>query len=108
MHYSGHLHNDISLRLLNAAANVFVIPSRQDNMPNIGFEAHACGTPVVAMSCGGLVDIVDDRATGPLAEPVDPASLAAPIAWVLVTSQQSASLSLPPVSGQNASGHLSR
>jgi glycosyltransferase involved in cell wall biosynthesis len=36
IHYSGHLHDDLSLRLLYAAADVFVIPSRQDNLPNTG------------------------------------------------------------------------
>ncbi|MCP9884159.1 glycosyltransferase [Synechococcus sp. ATX 2A4] len=83
IHYSGHLHDDISLRLFYAAADVFVIPSRQDNLPNTGLEAHACGTPVVAFRTGGLVDVVEDRITGYLAEPFDPASLAAAIAWVL-------------------------
>jgi len=83
IHYSGRLHDDLSLRLLYAAADVFVIPSRQDNLPNTGIEAHACGIPVVAFRTGGLIDIVDDRITGALAEPFDPASLAASIRWVL-------------------------
>jgi len=48
IHCSGHLHDDLSLRLLYAAADVFVIPSRQDNLPNTSLEAHACCTPVVA------------------------------------------------------------
>ena len=88
IHYSGHLHDDISLRLLYAAADVFVISSRQDNLPNTGLEAHACGTPVVAFATGGLVDIVDDRVTGALAEPFDPLSLAAAIRWVLEDPQR--------------------
>jgi glycosyltransferase involved in cell wall biosynthesis len=83
IHYSGRLHDDLSLSLLFAAADLFVIPSRQDNLPNTALEAHACGTPVVAFRTGGLVDIVDDRVTGALAEPFDPASLAAAIRWVL-------------------------
>ncbi len=83
IHYSGRLHDDISLRLLYAAADVFIISSRQDNLPNTGLEAHACGTPVVAFRTGGLVDIVDDRITGVLAEPFDPVSLATAISWVL-------------------------
>ena len=83
IHYSGHLHDDLSLRLVYAAADVFVIPSRQDNLPNTGLEAHACGTPVVAFDTGGLVDIVDHHITGALAQPFDPLSLAASIRWVL-------------------------
>jgi glycosyltransferase involved in cell wall biosynthesis len=88
IHYSGHLHDDISLRLLYAAADVFVIPSRQDNLPNTGLEAHACGTPVVAFATGGLVDIVDHQITGALAQPFDPHSLAAAIRWVLEDPQR--------------------
>lgn len=83
IHYAGRLYDDLSLRLLYSAADVFVIPSRQDNLPNTGLEAHACGTPVVAFRTGGLVDIVDDQVTGALAEPFDPLSLAAAIRWVL-------------------------
>ena len=83
VHYTGHLHDDLSLRALYSAADAFVIPSRQDNLPNTGLEAHACGTPVVAFNTGGLPDIVDDRVTGALAEPFEPASLAAVIRWVL-------------------------
>jgi glycosyltransferase involved in cell wall biosynthesis len=88
VHYSGHLHDDISLRLLYTAADVFAIPSRQDNLPNTGLEAHACGTPVVAFRTGGLADIVEDRITGALAEPFDPESLAEAIAWVLEDPQR--------------------
>lgn len=92
IHYSGRMHDDLSLRLLYAAADVFVIPSLQDNLPNTGLEAHACGTPVVAFRTGGLVDIVDDRITGALAEPFDPASLAAAIRWVLEDRQRQSQL----------------
>jgi glycosyltransferase involved in cell wall biosynthesis len=87
IHYKGRLHDDISLRLLYAAADVFVIPSRQDNLPNTGLEAHACGTPVVAFRTGGLVDIVDDGITGRLALPFDPGSMAEAIRWVLEKCQ---------------------
>lgn len=88
IHYTGRLHDDLSLRLLYAAADVFVIPSRQNNLPNTGLEAHACGTPVVAFRTGGLVGIVDDRCTGALADPFEPESLAAAIRWVLEDPQR--------------------
>jgi glycosyltransferase involved in cell wall biosynthesis len=88
IHYSGHLHDDLSLRLLYAAADVMVVPSRQEAFGQTASEAHACGTPVVAFATGGLVDIVEDRITGVLAEPFDPLSLAAAIRWVLVDPQR--------------------
>ena len=83
MHYTGHLHDDLSLRALHSAADAIVIACRQNNLPNTGLEAHACGTPVAAFNTGGLPDIVSDRVTGALAEPFEPASLAAAIRWLL-------------------------
>ncbi len=83
IHFTGRLHDDVSLRLLYAAADLFVIPSLQDNLPNTGLEAHACGTPVVAFRTGGLVDIVDDGITGVLAEAFIPDSLAHAVSTVL-------------------------
>ena len=83
VHYAGHLHDNLSLRALYSAADVFVLPSRQDNLPNTALEAQSCGTPVVAFRTGGLPDIVEHLRTGYLAQPNDPCDLAAGIAWVL-------------------------
>ena len=80
---TGDLHDDLSLRALYSAADLLVLPSRQDNLPNTGVEAHACGTPVVGFRTGGLPDIVDHQRTGYLAQPFDPHDLAAGISWVL-------------------------
>jgi glycosyltransferase involved in cell wall biosynthesis len=88
LHFTGHLHDDLSLRALYSAADVMVIPSRQDNLPNTGLEAHASGTPVVAFNTGGLADIVADRLTGALAVPFDSSSLAVAIRWVLEDPQR--------------------
>lgn len=92
VHYLGHLHDDLSLRTLFSAADCMVIPSRQDNLPNTGLEAHACGTPIVAFKIGGLPDIVADRVTGALAEPFEPESLASAIRWVVSDEQRHQSL----------------
>jgi glycosyltransferase involved in cell wall biosynthesis len=75
--------NQPCLRTLYSAAELLVVPSRQDNLPNTGVEVHACGTPVVAFRTGGLPDIVDDQRTGYLAQPFEPHDLAAGIRWVL-------------------------
>lgn len=83
VHYAGGLRDDANLRLHYAAADVMVVPSRQDNLPQTATEAMACGTPVVAFRVGGLPDVVDHEHTGYLAEPLDTASLAAGITWVL-------------------------
>ena len=83
IHYTGHIHDDISLRLLYSATDLSVIPSRLENLPNIGIEAHACGTPVAAFNIGGLPDIVEHEHTGYLAKPYDVTDLAQGIKWIL-------------------------
>lgn len=92
VYYTGHLHDDLSMRILYSAADVIVIPSRQDNLPNTGVEAHACGTPIVAFKVGGLPDIVEHQRTGYLARPFDPLDLAQGVAWVLSDPQRLAHL----------------
>ncbi len=83
LHYTGHLHDDLSLRALYSAADALSVPSRQDNLPNTGVEAHACGTPVIAFDIGGLPDIVAHEHTGYLAKAYDTQDLARGIIWVL-------------------------
>lgn len=93
IHWLGQLTDDISLRLAYTAADVMVVPSRQEAFGQTASEAQACGTPVVAFRSGGLVDIVEDRITGSLAEPFDPESLARSIRWVLEDSSRHFALS---------------
>lgn len=81
--YLGRLSDDVSLRVLYAAADVMVVPSRQEAFGQTASEAHACGTPVVAFATGGLLDIVADRVTGALADPFQVESLAQAIHWVI-------------------------
>jgi glycosyltransferase involved in cell wall biosynthesis len=84
----GRLHDDISLRLLYAAADVMVVPSRQEAFGQTASEAQACGTPVVAFNSGGPAEIVADRETGALAEPFAAESLAAALDWVLADNER--------------------
>jgi glycosyltransferase involved in cell wall biosynthesis len=83
VHWAGRFHDDISLRLHYAAADLTVVPSRHEAFGQMASESQACGTPVVAFRSSGLMDVVEDRVTGALAEPFDPHSLAAAIAWLL-------------------------
>lgn len=83
VHYLGHLHDDVSLSILYAAADVMATPSRQDNLPNTVVESLACGTPVVAFNIGGMPDMIEHQINGYLAKPFDVSDHAAGIDWVL-------------------------
>ena len=92
VHYTGHLHDDVSLQLLYSAADVMVVPSLQEAFGQTASEAHSCGTPVVAFNTSGLRDIVDHEATGYLAKAFDPADLARGIEWVLAEKERTVEL----------------
>lgn len=79
----GKVTDDRILRALYAAADVMVVPSRMDNLPQTAVEAASCGTPVVAFDVGGLPDIISDGETGRLVPPYDTSALADAIAWIL-------------------------
>jgi len=62
-----NINDDNRLALIYSMADVLVIPSLQDNLPNTALESIACGTPVVGFQVGGIPDIVRPGKTGLLA-----------------------------------------
>jgi glycosyltransferase involved in cell wall biosynthesis len=66
-----------------SAADVFVCPTRADNLPNVVLESMACGTPVVGFNVGGVPDMVRPGLTGLLAPPEDVQALRAAIKALL-------------------------
>ena len=92
-HYVGELNDDLSLATLYSAADVFVLPSVQDNLPNTIMEAIACGTPCVAFNIGGMPDLIEHQKNGYLAQPFKTEDLAQGIAWVLEKEERYQKLS---------------
>jgi glycosyltransferase involved in cell wall biosynthesis len=92
--YMGYLHDDISLALLYSAVDVFVAPSRQDNLPNTVAEAIACGTPTAAFQIGGMPDLIMHQVSGYLAQPYDTQELAKGIQWIIEQQKQDNSLGI--------------
>lgn len=81
--FVGHVHDDARLRLLYSAADVTVVPSRQENLSNTILESLSCGTPAVAFDCGGNGDLIQSGQNGWLAAPADCAGLARGLDWVM-------------------------
>lgn len=59
--------NQKELAEVYSAANVFVMPTREENYPTVNMEAIACGTPVVTFRTGGSPEMLDDK-TGKVVE----------------------------------------
>lgn len=62
------------------SADMLVLPSRSEGVPNVLLEATACGTPFVASRVGGVPEVADPSALVP---PGDPEALANAIAAML-------------------------
>jgi len=87
-HYLGKLTDEVSMALIYSAADVFIAPSVQDNLPNTVMEAIACGTPCVAFDIGGMPDMIEHQQNGYLAQPNQIEDLAQGVAWVLADSER--------------------
>ena len=59
-----------------SCADLFVIPSLEDNLPNTIMESMACGTPCVGFEIGGIPEMIDHRVNGYVANYKDAGDLA--------------------------------
>jgi len=83
VHQLGSVSDDAHLAVIYSAADVFVCPSREDNLPNTVAEALACGTPCAAFDVNGLPDMIEHKKNGWLAKPFDVVDLAEGIRWLV-------------------------
>lgn len=68
-------------------ADVFVLPSFTEGLPNVVLEASAAGVPVVATAVGGTPEVVVAGETGLLVSAGNPQGLGAALAQVLADSE---------------------
>ncbi|MUG96754.1 glycosyltransferase [Scytonema sp. UIC 10036] len=71
----GYVSSDRLKTIAYSAADLFVFPTRADNLPLVLQESMACGTPMVSFKIGGVPDLVRPNITGYLATPEDPNDL---------------------------------
>ena len=79
----GYVSNPSRIVSVYNAADVFVLPSLEDNLPNTIMEAMACGVPCVGFRVGGIPEMIHHRVNGYVAQECDAADLAQGIRYVL-------------------------
>lgn len=79
----GYVSDDRLIANIYNSADVYVLPSLEDNLPNTIMEAMACGVPCVAFRVGGIPEMIDNQRNGYLANFKDAADLANGIRWTL-------------------------
>jgi glycosyltransferase involved in cell wall biosynthesis len=65
----GYISSDHLKAVVYSASDLFIFPTRADNMPLVLIESMACGTPIVSFRVGGVGELVRPGITGYLAEP---------------------------------------
>lgn len=83
INYLGRLTNQNNIIDCYGAADLFVAPSIQDNLPNTVMESLACGTPVAAFNIGGMPDMIDHKENGFLAQSINAKELSEAILWLV-------------------------
>jgi len=81
--FLGTISDDERLALCYAAADAFLIPSLEDNLPYTVMESLSCGTPVITFKTGGIPDMVKHQQNGYLAEYRSAESFADGMEWVI-------------------------
>lgn len=71
----GYVKDEKRLSMIYSAADIFIIPSIEDNLPNTVIEALCSGIPVAGFNIGGLPDMVIDGENGYLANELSAMSL---------------------------------
>ncbi len=83
IHALGRLFDVQKIVSAYSCADVFLMPSQQDNLPNTIMESLACGTPIVAYSIGGIPEMIDHQQTGYLVSPGNIEGFSDGIQWIL-------------------------
>jgi len=79
----GYVSNPSRIVSVYNAADVFVLPSLEDNLPNTIMEAMACGVPCVGFRVGGIPEMIRHQENGYVAKECDADDLAQGIRYVL-------------------------
>lgn len=75
-HHLGVIKDQNRMAMAYAAADVFVIPSLEDNLPNTVLESICTGTPVIGYNIGGVPDMIQHEQNGLICADVSSACLA--------------------------------
>jgi glycosyltransferase involved in cell wall biosynthesis len=76
LRHMGQLSDEQQIATLYAAADAYLCPTLEDNLPNTVIESLCCGTPVIGYATGGLPDMVIPGKNGLLAPTGDVSQLA--------------------------------
>ena len=72
---TGSISDERIMAMAYSSADYFVLPSREDNLPNTMLESISCGTPVLSFPIGDFNDIIMKNSLGYVAQNISSKSL---------------------------------
>ncbi len=61
---TGYINSEMEMAMYLSSADLFIYPTKADNLPNSLIEAISCGLPCVTSDIGGCAEIIQDGITG--------------------------------------------
>jgi glycosyltransferase involved in cell wall biosynthesis len=107
IHYMGYVSSETTMADCLSAADIFIYPTRADNLPNVLVESIACGTPAISFDIGGCGEIITHHYNGLLIRPFDHEAFAASIWALLEDGQKRASFGINGVTRAKENFQLS-
>ena len=62
--FTGTITDERVMAMAYSAADFFILPSREDNLPNTMLESISCGTPIIAFNIGDNVSVIGNNECG--------------------------------------------
>lgn len=82
VHFLGKITDPAQMVNAYNAADMIVVPSLEDNLPNTVMEAMSCGTPAVGFDTGGIPEMIDHLDNGFVSVARSAESIAEGVRWV--------------------------
>lgn len=79
----GRVEDEKLMAIAYSAADFFVIPSLEDNLPNTMIESLLCGTPVIGFPTGGIMETIENGFNGLLCKGISVSELKTTIDFCL-------------------------
>lgn len=102
----GAVKNQNMLSQYYSVADAFILPSREDNLPNVMLESMACGTPVLAFNVGGMSEVIEDGFNGLKVYSTDAAALTNIIENFIKTKEQYIKKEIQHFANKNFSNNI--